>query len=367
MKQFLSFIRKEFYHIFRDARTLMLLLLMPVALLIIFGFAISTEIKNNNIAVLDMAHDVSSQNIINRLNASVYFKVVNQIQNASAIQQVFKKNLATLVIVFPENFNKTLESTNSAQIQIIADGSDPNTATTLINYASSIISKYQTELMNDAKLPYQIVPEVRMLYNPELKSAYTFVPGVMGLILMLISTMMTSVSIVKEKELGTMEVLLVSPLKPFLFILAKVIPYLIIGFTNVLTILILSVTLLNLPINGNIGLILFECFLFIVASLSLGILISTAAQSQQIAMFISMIGLLLPTMLLSGFIFPVENMPYPLQIISKIVPATWFIIAVKSTMIKGLGLFAVWKETTILLSMALFFLTVALSRFKIRL
>ena len=223
------------------------------------------------------------------------------------------------------------------------------------------------KLRSSTHIPYQIVPEVRMLYNPELKSAYTFVPGVMGLILMLISTMMTSVAIVKEKELGTMEVLLVSPLKPYLIILAKVIPYMIISFVNVLTILVLSVTILDLPIHGNIVLLLGECLLFIASCLSLGLLISTAAQTQQIAMFISMTGLMLPTMLLSGFIFPIENMPIALQVISNIVPATWFISIVKATMIKGLGFISVWKQTLILSGMTLFFLTVALSRFKIRL
>ncbi len=367
MNQFTAFIKKEFYHIFRDSRSLLLLLLMPVTLMIIFGFAVTNEVKKNNLAVFDSAKDEVSQKIIAHLNASNYFDVVFDVHNKAELERVFQENKAKIIVVFPANFNKTLIATNKAQIQIIADGTDPNLATALTNYASSIILDYQQDLIKQAKVPYQISPEIRMLYNPSLKGAYTFVPGVMGLILMLISAMMTSVAIVREKELGTMEVLLVSPLKPIVIIIAKVIPYLIISFINVITILLLSVFVLDLPVQGNIFLLLFECMLFIVSCLALGLLISTAAQTQQVAMLISMMGLMLPTMLLSGFMFPVENMPLPLQIISTIVPAKWFVIAVKSVMLKGLGFSSVWKENLILLGMTLFFIGVSVKRFKIRL
>ncbi|HEV8083086.1 MAG TPA: ABC transporter permease [Chitinophagaceae bacterium] len=367
MKQVVSFIKKEFYHIFRDSRSLLLLLIMPVALMVIFGFAITNEIRNNNLAVFDMAKDGASQKMISRFNASRYFDVMYNVNDASELERVFQKNIASLIIVIPANFNSTLIANNKAQIQILADGSDPNTATSLTNYASSIISDYQHDLMKQANTPYQVTPLIKMMYNPELKGAYTFVPGVMGLILLLISTMMTSVSIVREKELGTMEVLLVSPLPPLLIVLTKAIPYLLISIINVLTILGLSIFVLNLPVQGSFILLLLESILFIITCLALGLLISTASKTQQVAMLISLLGLMLPTMLLSGFIFPVENMPAALQYVSKIVPATWFIIIVKSVMLKGLGFASVWKETLVLLSMALFFIIVSVKRFKIRL
>ena len=367
MKKIKSFIRKEFYHIFRDVRTLLLLLVMPIALMIIFGFAVTNEVKNNNVAVYDMSKDQSSQSLISRLNSSTYFDVVYDINNSAEIKRVFEKNIASLIVIIPSNFNQDLFGTNKAIVQIIADGSDPNTATTLTNYASSIIGDYQQEIIQTQNLPYHIVTNIRLLYNPTLKSAYTFVPGVMGLILMLISAMMTSVSIVREIEIGTMEVLLVSPLKPLMIVLAKAIPYLLISFINVLTILALSVFILHLPVRGNLVVLLLECVLFIISCLALGLLISTAAKTQQVALLISMMGLLLPTMLLSGFLFPVENMPIALQVVSNIVPAKWFIIIVKAIMLKGLGFMAVWKENLILLFMTLVFISISVNRFKIRL
>lgn len=367
MKQFTEFVRKEFYHILRDRRSLLLLLAMPVALMIIFGFAITNEIKNNKLAVYDMAKDDASQKIISRFQASKYFNVVYNINTNAEIEKIFQQNKAALILVIPHQFNSSLIATNKAEVQVIADGSDPNTAAILINYATAIITEYQADLKQQANIPYQVIPVTRMLYNPELKSAFTFVPGVMGLILMLISAMMTSVSIVKEKELGTMEVLLVSPLQPMMIVIAKAIPYLLIAIINVLTILALSVFVLGLPVQGNFFFLLAESILFIISCLSLGLLISTAAKSQQVAMLISLLGLMLPTMMLSGFIFPIENMPKALQLVTNIVPARWYILIVKAVMLKGLGIGTVWKETLILAGMTIFFLVVSVKRFNIRL
>jgi len=367
MNQFKEFVRKEFYHILRDRRSLLLLLAMPIVLMIIFGFAISNEIKNNSLAVYDMAKDQASQKIIQAFNASKYFNITYNIYTEDEIEKVFRQNKAALVIIIPSQFNSNLIATNKAAIQIIADASDPNTATSLINYATSIITEYQSSLNRQANIPYQIQTETRMLYNPELKSAYSFVPGVMGLILMLISAMMTSVAIVREKESGTMEVLLVSPLNPLLIVIAKAIPYFLIGVINVLTIIALSVFAMGLPVEGNFFLLLAESMLFIISCLSLGLLISTMAQSQQVALLISLLVLMLPTMLLSGFIFPVENMPKVLQWVSNIVPATWYILMIKAIMLKGLGFASVWKENLVLIGMTIFFLAVSIKRFNIRL
>jgi ABC-2 type transport system permease protein len=257
--------------------------------------------------------------------------------------------------------------TNHAQIQLIADATDPNTANMLSNYATAIINDYQQSLNKNQDLPFTIKTQLRMLYNPELKGAYNFVPGVMAMVLMLVCAMMTSISIVREKEMGTMEVILVSPLKPFRIIIAKTIPYLLVSMLNILSILLLSVYVLDVPIAGSLLLLTAESILFTITSLSLGILISNGAKTQQAAQFTSLMSLFLPTLLFSGFMFPVENMPIPLQVISNIVPAKWFYIIVKAVMIKGLGIGAVWKETLILLGMTSVLLGISIKNFKIRL
>lgn len=367
MRQFLAFIKKEFYHVFRDRKTLLMLFGLPVVQIVLFGFALTNEIKNTRIVVLDYAKDEASQQIVNRLEASTYFDIQENLVDASQIEESFKEGKIKLAIVIPVGFNNDLLHFNKAQIQIIADASDPNTANTLTTYATVIITAYQSELNELHHAPYQITTEVRMLYNPELKGAPNFVPGVMALVLMLIGVMMTAVSIVKEKENGTMEVLLVSPFRPFLVILSKAVPYLIISIINVAIILLLSVFLLDLPIHGSIALLFGESILLIITALSMGLLISTSTDSQQTAMLLSMMGMMLPTLLFTGFMFPIENMPVPLQIISNIVPAKWYYIIVKSIMIKGLGISMIWKETLILAGMTVILIAISLRKFKIRL
>ncbi|MCW3083126.1 MAG: ABC-type multidrug transport system, permease component [Bacteroidetes bacterium] len=367
MKQFLAFVKKEFYHVFRDRKTLLMLFGLPVVQIVLFGFALTNEIKNTKIVVADYAKDAASQQIITKIEASTYFEVEKSILDHQQLEAAFKEGKVKLAVVFPANFNNDLQHLNKAQIQIIADASDPNTANTLTNFVTAIVLDYQKTLMANNAVPYQVAPEVRMLYNPELKGAHNFVPGVMALVLMLVCVMMTSVSIVKEKEKGTMEVLLVSPFKPILVILSKAVPYLIISLINVTIILLLSVYLLDLPINGSVFLLFAESTLLIITALSLGLLISTSTDSQQTAMLLSMMGMLLPTMLFAGFMFPIENMPLPLRIISNIVPAKWYYIIVKSIMIKGLGFSAIWKETLILFGMTVFLLVVSLRKFKTRL
>lgn len=367
MKQFLAFIKKEFYHVFRDRKTLLMLFGLPIVQIVLFGFALTNEIKNTKIAIVDYAKDEASQELIRKIDASTNFEVERSLHNYSEIEAAFKTGKIKVAVVFPANFNIDLMHLNKAQIQFIADASDPNTANTLTNYLTTIVSDYQHTRIKNGSAPYQILPEVRMLYNPELKGAPNFVPGVMALVLMLVCVMMTSVSIVKEKEKGTMEVLLVSPFKPFLVILSKAIPYLLISLVNVSVIVLLSVYLLNMPINGSILLLFAESALLIITALSLGLLISTVTDSQQAAMLLSMMGMMLPTTFFSGFMFPIENMPLPLQLISTIVPAKWYYIIVKSIMIKGLGFSAIWKETLILFCMTLLLLFISLRKFKIRL
>ncbi|MDO8998136.1 MAG: ABC transporter permease [Bacteroidota bacterium] len=367
MKQFLTFVKKEFFHVFRDNKTLLMLFGIPIVQITLFGFALTNEIKNTEIVVCDYAKDAASKRIINALEASKNFEVTKANLNHHQIETSFKTGKIKLAIVFPNNFNKELLHLKKAQLQIIADASDPNTATTLTNYVSNIVMNYQLELIQNNPIPYQITPEVRMLYNPELKGATNFVPGVMALVLMLVCVLMTSVSIVREKEKGTMEVLLVSPFNPFLVIISKAVPYFVLSLVNLTIILLLSVFLLDMPFNGSIILLFTVSSLFIITSLSLGLMISNITNSEQSAMLISLMGMLIPTLLLAGFMFPIENMPKPLQFFSNIIPAKWYYIIVKSIMIKGLGFSSIIKETLILIAMTIFLLLVSLKKFKIRL
>lgn len=367
MKQFLAFVQKEFYHIFRDRWTMAILLLLPIIMLILFGYAITTEIRNSRVAVYDPSRDVATQNIIATLEASEYFSIVEYIQNPEEIESLFRDGQVAMIIVFSERFYENLLHTGEAQIQLLADGSDPNNATTITNYATQIILSYQQELLRVSSIPYQIKPEIKLLYNPQMKSAYNFVPGVMGMIMILICAMMTSVSIAREKELGTMEILLVSPMKPLLIILSKAVPYFVISIVNVTNILLFAVFVMDVPLAGSLFWLIVLSLIYIFLSLALGLLISSVVNKQLIALLISGAGLIMPVMLLSGMIFPVENMPLPLQLISNIIPARWFIIAVKKIMIKGLGFSSIIQELIILGSMALFFVIVSLKKFKMRL
>lgn len=367
MKQFISFVKKEFLHIWRDKRTLFILLGMPVIQIIIFGFALTNEVKNSKIAVLDFAKDASSASFINELNASRYFDVQQNLQSYNEIGAAFQKGKIKLAVVLPNSFGDDLIHMNKSSVQLIADASDPNVANTLTNYATAVVIDFQNRMTNNLKLPYTIQVETRMLYNPQLKGAYNFVPGVMAMVLLLVCTMMTAITIVREKEMGTMEIMLVSPMKPQMVVFAKAVPYLLLSTINIASILLLSVYVLEVPINGSLVLLVLESILFTLVSLSLGLLISSAAQSQQVAMFISLVALFLPTVMLSGFMFPIENMPLPLRIVSNIVPAKWYYHVVKSVMIQGVGIADVWKETLILGGMMIFFLTIAVKRFKIRL
>jgi ABC-2 type transport system permease protein len=367
MKQFWGFVIKEFYHIFRDKRTMVVLFGMPFILMVLFGFVITNEVKDINIAVLDLSKDNITKQITNKIVSSGYFKIHDNLKSYNDIEKVFRKGIVKEVIVFEPDFAKKLTKDNTASIQILADASDANLANLITNYTTGIIRTYNAELNKGQQLPYQITIEPRMAYNQALKGVFMFVPGIMAMILMLISALMTSISIVREKELGTMEILLVSPLKPLQIIIGKVTPYIALSFINALIIILLGYFVFGLPVRGNMFLLLSECLLFITLALSLGIFISTATNSQQVAMMISLVALMLPTILLSGFIFPIENMPVIIQWLCQITPPKWFIIILKNIMIKGVGFEYVWKETLVLLGMTVFLIVASAKKFKVRL
>lgn len=362
-----GFIIKEFMQIFRDYRTMAILFGIPIAQIFLFGFALNMDLANAHIAIFDKSNDAKSIELISKLDASDYFIVDRMITSESEIESSFRNGKIKEVIIIPENFSEKIESHQDADIQVVADASDPNTASILVNYTAAIANDFQAEVrVLPTDLPI-IKPVTRFRYNESLKSVYMFVPGVFTIILMLVSAMMTSISIAREKELGTMEILLVSPITPVQIILGKVLPYVILSFINASLILLLSAFVFEMPFTGSVVLLLAEALLFIVMALSLGIFISTVANSQQTAMLMSMFALLLPTILLSGFVFPIKNMPLILQWISHMMPGKWFIIIVKDIILKGAGLKDIWKETLIILGMTIFFIALSIKKFNIRL
>lgn len=367
MRIFISFVRKEFWHVLRDVRSLIILLGLPVAMILIFGFALSTEVKDSSIAILDYSRDDLSTKIIDRLDASRYFQVTHHLKRFSELETLFKENKVRLGIIFGSQLQDKILSEGEASIQIIGSAVDPNVTNTSIQYARSIIADCQQDLWGNLEVPYQIDVTYRMLYNPQLESVYNFVPGVMLLILMLLGAMMTSVAIVREKELGTMEILLVSPIKPYVVILSKAVPYLVLCFIDLLIILGLAYTVMDMEIRGSTVLLLTMSTLFIITTLSLGLLVSNIVATQQVAMFVSLVGFLMPSLVFAGFMFPIENMPKILQLISNIIPTRWFFVILKNIMVKGLGFEYIYKEALILVAMTLVFLVIATKKFKTRL
>lgn len=359
MKEFWSFIIKETQHIMRDRRTMMILFGMPIILMLIFGFAISTDVRNVRTVVVMSQIDHQTQRIINALDESEYFKVLYKVHTPAEAEQLIRNQKADMGIVFSTDF-----ASKHGGVQLITDGTDPNMAQLYNNYASQIMG---TQLMNvmQRKAPNAIA--LKMLYNPQMKSSYNFVPGIMGILLMLICAMMTSISIVREKERGTMEVLLVSPVRPFLIILAKAVPYLVLAFVVLLAILLMSRYVLFVPIAGSLWLILLVSTIYIFMALSLGLLISTIAKTQMAALLMSAVMLLMPCTMLSGMMFPIESMPHVLQWVAALIPPRYYISAMRKLLIMGVSFRYVLSEVVTLLGMTTLFLTVALLKFNKRL
>ena len=339
----------------------MILLGMPVLQIMLFGFAITTEINHSRVAVLDPSKDAVTTRIVERIDENHYFSVVKELSAASEVESVFLRDEADIVVAFTPGFDEGLR-TGDAGVQLVVDATDPNTGNMTSGYMQGAIGQ---ALQAGRQAPVEV--QTHLLFNPQMKSAYNFVPGVMGLILMLICAMMTSISIVREKETGTMEVLLVSPIRPIFIILAKAVPYLVLSCVNLVTILLLSVYVLHVPVAGSLWVLCLLSVLLITVALSLGLLISCLVDNQVAAMIVSGIGLMMPVMLLSGMIFPTESMPVVLQYISDIIPARWYIQAVKKVMIEGLGIEAVWREALILAGMAALLVGLSLKKFKERL
>lgn len=367
MKQLLPFIRKEFYHVLRDKRVLLMLFGLPIIQVVLFGFALSNEIKNTGIAIFDQDKSAVSSALITKIDENKYFDVDRNLSNPNQFHEAFKDGKVKILLVIPSDFSDNLTLQKKANLQILIDGTDINMGNQIASYLQNIILDFYKSQSKNSVQTYTITPEIRMLYNPQLKGAPNFVPGVMALILLIVCVMMTAIAIVKEKETGTMEILLVSPMKPSFVIIAKAVPYFILSMLIVVVILILSYFLLDLPINGSLILLFFVSTIFILTNLLIGILISIFVTTQQQAMLISLIATMLPTLMLSGFMFPIENMPIPLQVISNIIPAKWYYIMIKNIMIKGTGVSIIWKQMLILSGMMMVLFAIAVKKFKIRL
>ena len=363
MKQFLSFVRKEFIHILRDPRSLLILLVMPIVMIILFGYAVTTEVKDTRVAVLDLSKDEVTRHIVERFDANRYFTVVGELQSMRQVDGLFRKGKIDMLLCFPEGF----ASSPSPTLQLLFDGMEPNQASIRSGYAMQVLSGFQRELMATLNThSFNIKVNSRMLYNPQLKSEYNFVPGVIGMIILLLCTLMTSIAIVREKESGTMEILLASPLPPLVIILAKLVPYFLISVVNLITILLLSHFLIGIPLAGSLAAFLGVALLYILVALSLGLLISTCVGTQLAAMLLSLL-MIVPTVYFSGMVFPVESMPEFAQRISAIVPARWFIDAARKLMIQGVEPVFIVKDALVLAFELVVLISVSLKLFKIRL
>lgn len=353
MKQFISFIIKETRHILRDKRTMLILFGMPVVMMLLFGFAISTDVKNVRTVVVLSSVDHETQKKVEALGASEYFNILYKVNTPAEAEQLIRRQKADIAIVFGLDF-----ASRHSGIQLITDGADPNMAQMYSNYAMQILSSSSTHHSSLSN---------KLLYNPQMRSCYNFVPGIMGMLLMLICAMMTSISIVREKERGTMEVLLVSPVRPLMIIITKAVPYLILAFIILSAILLISKYILLVPLAGSLFWIVAVSGIYIIVALSLGLLISTVAKTQLVALLASAMMLIMPCILLSGMMFPVESMPEILQYVASILPPRYYIAAMRKLMIMGVGIDKVAHEVLVLCIMVFVLLSAALLKFNKRL
>ena len=355
MRAFLGFVRKETLHLLRDRQTLAILILFPVVQVLIFGFAVRTDVRDIAIAIVDPTPDVATTELRERIDASDRFHIVGVASSAQGLDLQFRHGSIRQALVLPTDVERRLGRGDSLPVQLLTDGSDPNTGGIMQGYATAIVQRWYRDAV-PAEGAIRIETQARMRYNPTLESSHLFVPGLVAFVLTIVSALMTAISISREKETGTMEMLLVSPIRPTAIVAGKVVPYIVLGFVSVLLVLVAARTVFGVPLRGSLVLLLAESGLYIVTALALGIVISTVAPNQRTAMIAALAGLMMPTLLLSGFIFPLDSLPQPLQWLSYVVPARWFLTIVRGIMIKGAGLATLWQETLILIGMTLFLL-----------
>ena len=365
MRSLLGLLQKELFHILRDKRTLAVLVLLPVVQVLLFGYAIRTDIQDVRVAIVDPTPDATTLSIRNRLAGTHNFRITSVRATDRALDSLFQVGAASVAIEFQPRFGTRLASGLPTQVLVIADAADPNGGTQRQTYVTSVLQAWQMERLRIS--PLRIVTDVRARFNPTGESSNLLVPGLMALILTITSALMTALSLTRERETGTMEALLVSPLRPAQIIVGKVAPYLAIGFASVILVLVEARLVFNVPVRGSVVLLLVEGLLFILVSLSLGILISARTSSQRVAMMATIVGTMLPTIMLSGFVFPIESMPTVLQWIAQVVPARWFVTIARGIMLAGVGLDYLWRETLALAGMAALLLVLSVRVFHSRL
>lgn len=366
MSAFQGLLRKEVLHILRDRRTLFVIIFMPILQVILFGYAIRTDVSAIRLAIVDPSPDASTIELRNRFSATDAFRLVRVLPNAGPLDRLFASGAIQEAVVLDGDFADRLARGLPARVLVVADASEPNTGSAMHSYALAVIQGYEREVATRAG-GLRITAEARMRFNPTRESSNLFVPGLIAFVLTIISALMTAISLTREKETGTMEILLVSPLRPLEIIAGKVLAYLIIGFVSVLLVVAEARLVFSVPLRGSLVLLLAEGVLYILTSLSLGILISSRTSSQRVAMIGALAGTMLPSILLSGFIFPLESMPWPLRAIANVVPAKWFVLIARGVMLKGVGLEYLWPQTLILLAMTVVLVAAATRSFRIRL
>ena len=351
MKQFISFIIKEAKHIVRDKRTMLILFGMPIIMMLLFGYAVRNDVRNVRTVIVMSNTDYVTQQAVDRLSASEYFTMTQVVATPAEAEQAIRDQKADLAIVFGKDY-----ASGHSDLQFIVDGADPNMAQQWTQYANAVITNPNNGLV-----------DTKLLYNPQMKSAYNFVPAIMGTLLMLVCAMMTSISIVREKERGTMEVLLVSPVRPILIVIAKVIPYLVLAFIILIVILLMANSLLGVPLQGSVFWIFVISTIYILLALSLGLLVSNIAKTQLVALLLSAMVLLMPIVMLSGMFFPIESMPKVLQYVSAIIPTRYYTSAMRKLMIMGVGVRQVMHEMMVLICMLIGLLGLSFAMFNKRL
>jgi len=365
----LGLLRKEALHILRDRRTLIVLVMLPIVQVVLFGFSIRTDVRDVRLAIVDPAPDAVTLALRDRLSATATFRTVAVATRPDALDTLFRSGAAQAAVILEPGLAERLARGLPARVLVVTDATEPNTGSARQSYLGAVIQRYDMERMaaSGARRRGRIVPEVRMRFNPTGESSHLFVPGLMAMVLTITSALMTALSLTREKEMGTMEALLVSPLRPWQIIVGKVAPYLGIGVVSVAAVLLEARLVFDVPIRGSVSLLMAEGVLFILVSLSLGILISARTASQRVAMMGALVGTMLPTMMLSGFIFPIESMPTALRWVSNVVPAKWFVLIARGIMLKGIGLTYLWPQTLVLLGMAVVLLAASARSFQPRL
>ena len=365
-----AFIVKELRHILRDRQTLAILLLMPLVQVVLFGFALRTDVNDIRLAIVDPAPDYASTALASRFRGTGRFHVVAHAPTTRNLEPLFRRGAADVALVVEPGLARHLADGTPARLLVISDASDPNTGSTMQAYSRAVIAGWQAEMAEASPggaRGVQVTAESRMRFNPTLESVNLFVPGLIALVLTLVSAMMTAISLSKEKERGTLEILLVSPLRPAQIIVGKVAPYLLLAFANVVTALLVAWLVFQVPFEGSLPLLLGASVLYSMVGLALGTLIAAVTNSQRAAMLGALMGTMLPSTLLSGMIFPLASLPRALQLVSHVVPARWFIVVARGIMLKGVGLGHLWQELAILTLMLALLMTAAVKRFKARL